>query len=96
MLARLPTKICIIETARGPYPDEPGNGGVAHGAAPAGARQGLAAVGAEGGVPARRQVELRRGTATLARRLQDQVGGREARRGGARPAYAAAHGVLGT
>jgi hypothetical protein len=62
--------------ARGGYPDEPGDGGGTDGAAPAGARHGPAAAGAEGGVPARRAVEVRRGAAALARRLQDQVGGR--------------------
>lgn len=67
--------LCVHETTRWGYPDEPGDGGGADGAAPAGARLGPAAVGAEGGVPARRAVEVLRGAAALARRLQDQVGG---------------------
>ena len=84
------------DSARGGYPDEPGDGGGADGAAPAGARHGPAAAGAEGGVPARRAVEVRRGAAALARRLQELVGGGADARAHAAARRPPGGGALGT
>jgi len=95
-IARAIEKSAFTKRRAGRYPDEPGDGGGADGAAPAGARHGPAAAGAEGGVPARRAVEVRRGAAALARRLQELVGGGADARAHAAARRPPGGGALGT